>query len=174
MSTFTPFGQLEYQPVQIAAPQLQYSQFSAPLQQQPPPPSLSPHPTGQQARQSQPPQPIIHTPRAASYSSTDPFEWVLSNITSLMHAQHQEVTTKLNELVGQQSTLSGKLETLQQATNTRQNDIVNINSSLQTINTEVARLGKDMASRDAMLAARLSALDDAIDPDGKFLSASGA
>ncbi|KAG9100642.1 hypothetical protein FRC06_003895, partial [Ceratobasidium sp. 370] len=39
--------------------------------------------------------------------------------------------------------------------------------------TEVARLGTDMASRDAMLAARLAALDDAIDPDGRLLSAGG-
>ncbi|KAG9123807.1 hypothetical protein FRC07_013902 [Ceratobasidium sp. 392] len=173
MASFKPFGQLEYQPVQIALPQLQYSQFPTPPQQQPPPShSHSPHPTGQQEYQSQPPQPVIHAPRTAGYSS-DPFEWILSNITTLMNTQHNQVTTKLDELASQQNALSSKLETLQQATNARQTDITAINSSLQTVTVEVARLGKDMASRDAMLAERLGALDDAIDPDGRFFSTDG-
>ncbi|KAG8747210.1 hypothetical protein FRC10_001826 [Ceratobasidium sp. 414] len=172
MATFRPFGQLDYQPLQIGPPQLQFNQFPAPQQQQPPP-SRSPHPALPQGYQPQQPQPITHTPRAVGYSSTDPFEWILSNITTLVHTQHLEVTTKLDELVSQQNALSTKVDTLQQAKNSRQHDITSINSSLQTIKAEVARLGADMASRDAMLAARLAALDDAIDPDGRLLSAGG-
>ncbi|KAG8704073.1 hypothetical protein FRC08_002469, partial [Ceratobasidium sp. 394] len=172
MAAFGPFEHLDYQAVQIAPHQPQFNLLSAPPEQQPPP-SRSPHPAPPQGYQPQQPRPIIHTPRISGYSSADPFEWILSNVTTLVQTQHLEVTAKLDELIGQQNTLSAKVDTLQQAMNAHQHDVTAINSSLQTIKTEVARLGTDMASRDAMLAARLAALDDAIDPDGRLLGASG-
>ncbi|QRV76054.1 pentatricopeptide repeat-containing protein 5, mitochondrial [Ceratobasidium sp. AG-Ba] len=171
MEAFRPFGQLEYQPIQIAPPQSQYTQFSTTPQPQPQP-SLSPHPTTPQPGfQPQRSHPIVHTPQPTEYSIQDPFQWMLSSFTALLKTHQLELNAKLEELVGQQNTLSAKLDTVHQSTNSYQDDIASINSTLHTISEDVSQLGKDMASRDAMLAERLNALDDAIDPEGKFLGA---
>jgi hypothetical protein len=178
MSNFLPFNcnqHLEYHPIQLVPPLSHHVQPSnVPSQQhlQPQPRSIqpSPQPNEQSISQSQTP---IPTPGLIYPQS--PFEWVLSSITALLQTHHQSVVSKLNETVDQQKSLASKIATLQQTTETLQQTVNTIQADMQGVSAKVARLGADMSSRDATLAGRLNALDDAIEAcisDGKLAGAS--
>ncbi|KAJ1311695.1 hypothetical protein OPQ81_010168 [Rhizoctonia solani] len=92
-----------------------------------------------------------------------PFDWIVSTITSLLHSQHTTMLTKLNEDSEKHISLASKVEALQQSTNSLQQTVNTILESMQQVSDKVAKLGADMSSRDATLAERLNALDDAIE-----------
>ncbi|CAE6524129.1 unnamed protein product [Rhizoctonia solani] len=119
----------------------------------------SPRPNGYgQNESSSPFMGIGYPPPAPS-----PFEWIIPTITSLLHSQHATVLAKLDEASEQQPALASKVEALQQTTGTLQQTVNAILESIQQMSDKVAKLGADMSNRDATLAERLSALDDAIE-----------
>ncbi|KAF8609176.1 hypothetical protein BDV93DRAFT_550717 [Ceratobasidium sp. AG-I] len=176
MSGFTPFTpQVDYRPVQINPAQPPYHRsLTVPPQQQPQPGQhLLPQPGNEPPLQT---QALVHTP-GPGYPPASPFEWVLSSLTTLLHAQHHETTAKLEETANHQRALSAKVDTLQRAADEMRQTISALSTTVQGISNNVTRLGTDMSSRDATLASRLSALDDAIDAwsvETKMPSSAGA
>lgn len=159
MSAFVPFGPVGYRPVQInpAQPPSTPSLTVPPQQQQGP--LLSPQPGHEPPPQT---QALVHSPNPG-FPPASPFEWVLSSLTNLLNTQHNEITAKLGETADHQRALSAKVDTLQHAANEMRQTINALSTAVQAISSEVTRLGTDMSSRDATLASRLGALDDAID-----------
>ncbi|CAE6429044.1 unnamed protein product [Rhizoctonia solani] len=99
-----------------------------------------------------------------SYPPLPPsFDWIVPAITSLLHSQHAATFTKLNEASEQQLALASKLEALQETTSALQKTVNVILENIQQVSERVAKLGADMSNRDATLAERLNALDDAIE-----------
>lgn len=168
MSSFGSYNQVEYHPVQLVVPpphHVQTPNINVPSQQHqqlqqlhPRSAQPSPQPTENIAR--------LQTPMQAPgtvYPSASPFEWVLTTLTAILHAQHNTVFTKLNGATDQQQFLASKIEALQRTTETLQQTVNTVLADVQGISARVTRLGADMSSRDATLAGRLSELDDAFD-----------
>ncbi|KAH7345243.1 hypothetical protein B0J17DRAFT_638975 [Rhizoctonia solani] len=166
MSNLAPYNQHEYRPLQVAPP-LGSNPFVQPLVQQP-------CPVAQQQLQIQPrsaqpsPQPNEYGQNASgpftgmSYSPS-PFDWIVPTITSLLQSQHATVLAKFNEASEQELTLASKVEALQRSTDALQQTFSTVLDNIQQVSDKVAKLGADMSSRDATLAERLNALDDAIE-----------
>lgn len=161
MSGFTPFTQVDYRPVQINPAQPPYARsLTVPPQQQLPAGTHFLPLTGNEPPQQT--QALVQT-LSPGYPPSSSFEWVLSTLTTLLHAQHHETAAKLQEAANHQRALSTKVDTLQRAADEMRQTITALSTTVQGISNEVIKLGTDMSSRDATLASRLSALDDAID-----------
>ncbi|ELU41537.1 hypothetical protein AG1IA_04438 [Rhizoctonia solani AG-1 IA] len=170
MSNIVPYNQLEYQPFQVAPP-LNSSNLAQPPIQQPNPVAQQQLQVQPQARHAQPsPRPgeYEHNVNSfpytrVSYPTPPSFDWIVPAITSLLHSQHAATFAKFNEASEQQLALAAKVETLQATTNSLQQTVNAILENIQQVSDRVGKLGADMSSRDATLAERLNALDDAID-----------
>ncbi|KAF8707674.1 PHD zinc finger, partial [Rhizoctonia solani] len=170
MSNIIPYNQLEYQPFQVAPP-LNSSNLAQPPIQQPNLVAQQQLQVQPQARHAQPsPRPgeYEHNVNSfpytrVSYPTPPSFDWIVPAITSLLHSQHAATFAKFNEASEQQLALAAKVETLQATTNSLQQTVNAILENIQQVSDRVGKLGADMSSRDATLAERLNALDDAID-----------